>query len=143
MTAEELIKRHEGLRLFPYKCSAGKWTVGYGHNLDDNREPVPSGPITVEQAEEMFRRDFYAAKIACMRVVPNFSTLDDVRRAALVDMAFNLGEAGLSTFRKFLGAIAVRDWVEAGRQMLNSRWAGQVGIRATRLVFMVLTGEWE
>jgi hypothetical protein len=27
--------------------------------------------------------------------------------------------------------------------MLNSRWAGQVGVRATRLVFMVLTGEWE
>lgn len=142
MTAEELIKRHEGLRLFPYKCSAGKWTVGYGHNLDDNREPVPSGPITVEQAEEMFRRDFYAAKIACMRVVPNFSTLDDVRRAALVDMAFNLGEAKLASFKRFLGALAMREWRQAAREMIDSRWAGQVGIRATRLVFMVLTGEW-
>ncbi|MCP4280350.1 MAG: lysozyme, partial [Alteromonas sp.] len=32
----QLIAQHEGLRLKPYKCTAGKITIGYGRNLDDN-----------------------------------------------------------------------------------------------------------
>ena len=27
--------RHEGLRLKPYRCTAGKLTIGIGRNLDD------------------------------------------------------------------------------------------------------------
>lgn len=27
----ELIKRFEGCKLTAYKCSAGVWTIGYGH----------------------------------------------------------------------------------------------------------------
>ena len=143
MTAEELIKRHEGLRLRPYRDSVGILTVGYGHNLTDHYEPLPDGPITVQEAEEIFQRDYRAAMMACMRIVPNFSTLDEVRRAVVLDMAFNLGEAKLASFKRFLGALAMREWRQAAREMIDSRWAGQVGIRATRLVFMVLTGEWE
>ena len=39
MTVYELIKKHEGERLKPYKCTAGKWTVGVGFNFDDNKLP--------------------------------------------------------------------------------------------------------
>ena len=30
MKLRDLIKRHEGLRLKPYRCSADKLTIGYG-----------------------------------------------------------------------------------------------------------------
>ncbi|HOE90389.1 MAG TPA: lysozyme, partial [Candidatus Cloacimonadota bacterium] len=29
-----MLKKHEGLVLKPYKCSAGKLTIGYGRNLE-------------------------------------------------------------------------------------------------------------
>lgn len=34
--AASLLKELEGLRLDPYQCPAGKWTIGYGHNLEAN-----------------------------------------------------------------------------------------------------------
>ena len=36
-------------------------------------------------------------------------------------------------FKKFLAAMEAEDWEEAGKQMLDSRWAKQVGVRAERL----------
>ena len=34
--AKELLKELEGLYLKPYQCPAGKWTIGYGDNLEAN-----------------------------------------------------------------------------------------------------------
>lgn len=34
--AKELLKELEGLYLKPYRCPAGKWTIGYGDNLEAN-----------------------------------------------------------------------------------------------------------
>ena len=42
----DLIKKHEGLRLFPYKCSVGKLTIGYGRNIEDTG-------ISKEEAETL------------------------------------------------------------------------------------------
>ena len=32
---KELLKEQEGLSLTPYKCTAGKLTIGYGYNLEE------------------------------------------------------------------------------------------------------------
>ena len=32
---EDQITAHEGIRLKPYRCKAGKLTIGIGRNLDD------------------------------------------------------------------------------------------------------------
>ena len=32
--SKKYLKKFEGLRLSPYRCPAGKWTIGYGHNLE-------------------------------------------------------------------------------------------------------------
>jgi len=47
----KMLIRHEGLRLRPYKCTSGRWTVGYGHNLESHGEAIPES-ITIEQAEK-------------------------------------------------------------------------------------------
>ena len=31
-----MLKRHEGLKIFPYHCSQNKLTLGIGRNLEDN-----------------------------------------------------------------------------------------------------------
>ena len=56
--------------------------------------------------------------------------------------AFNLGPAGLLKFGRTLSAVEQGDYETAAVEMLDSRWAGQVGQRATRLSEMMLTGEW-
>lgn len=42
-TERDQLIRDEGLRLFPYRCTAGKLTVGIGRNLDNN-------PLTADEA---------------------------------------------------------------------------------------------
>jgi lysozyme len=57
-------------------------------------------------------------------------------------MCFNLGLGRLKGFKKFLAAMATSNWAVAAVEMLDSKWAQQVGLRSTRLRDMVLTGQW-
>jgi len=47
----------------------------------------------------------------------------------------------LSKFKKTLGHIEAGEYEEAASEMLNSRWAEQVGRRANTLSEMMRTGE--
>ncbi|MBL4664245.1 MAG: hypothetical protein JKY22_12005 [Flavobacteriaceae bacterium] len=68
--------------------------------------------------------------------------LSGVRRAVLIDMAYNLGLSGLLKFRRMLAAMEVRDFDKAAIEMENSRWFNQVGNRSKRLQKMMITGDW-
>ncbi|CAL7961368.1 lysozyme [Gammaproteobacteria bacterium] len=46
LKAKELLKELEGLYLKPYKCSANKWTIGYGDNLEANGFTVDEAKLT-------------------------------------------------------------------------------------------------
>ena len=89
-----MIKRQEGLRLKPYKCSANKLTIGYGRNIEDVG-------ITEAEAEGMLMGDIANCLIQ-LSVLPYFDTLDSVRRDVLTDMCFQLGFSGLLKFKKII-----------------------------------------
>ena len=55
-------------------------------------------------------------------------------------MSFNLGITRLLKFKKFLTALEVKNWDNAAVEMMDSRWAKQVGPRAVRLKDRVLKG---
>ena len=136
MTAADLIKRHEGLRLRPYTCTSGRLTIGWGRNLDGNG-------ITEAEAEMMFGEDYARAEREAESLMgQQWRRLDEVRQAVLIDMAFNLGGAGLAKFRNTLAAVRRGAWHMAAVEMLDSRWARQVGHRASRLATMMQTGQW-
>ena len=116
----------EGVRYKPYRCTAGKLSIGVGRNLDD----VGLRP---DEVGLMLRNDIAEAERAARKLVPNFEQLDDARKAVVVNMAFNLGETRLAGFRNTLAAIARGDFVAAARGMRASLWAKQVGARAERL----------
>lgn len=132
---EVLIKKHEGIRLKPYKDTVGKWTIGIGRNLDDVG-------ITEEEAMYLFRGDLSRVVDALRAGFDWFEQLSEVRQAVLIDMCFNLGINGLSKFRMMLGHCANGEFSAASVEMLNSRWAGQVGGRAIELAAMMEIGEW-
>lgn len=80
-----LIKQWEGIRLDAYRCSAGVWTVGYGHT----RTARPGLKITQEQAEDLLREDLRVFEKAVDDAV--VVQLTDNQFAALVSWTFNVG----------------------------------------------------
>jgi len=130
---EEQLVLHEGLRLDPYHCTAGKLTIGVGRNLDDVG-------ISRDEAMLLLQHDIERVKVP-LEKLPWFNSLDPVRQKVIVDMAFNLGYAGLMGFKRTIAAIERKDYASASYEMMNSRWARQVGRRASRLAEMMATGK--
>ncbi len=131
----DLIKKHEGLRLKPYRCTAGKLTIGYGRNLDD-------AGITTKEAELMLHHDILAAIVDAHLLFPTISQLSKARQAVLVNMTFNLGKIRMAEFRLFRAAVGGGLISEACKQMLDSDWARQVPTRAHELANLWEKGEW-
>lgn len=131
---KQLTKDFEGRRLKPYKCTAGKLTIGYGRNLTDCG-------ITDEEANMMFEYDFHKAYIDCYRLFDRsyeFEKLPENVRYVLTDMVFNMGVGKVQTFKKFLSALKKGLYEDAAKEMLDSKWAKQVGYRAVKLSKILL-----
>lgn len=131
--AKHYTKRFEGLRLKPYTCPAGRLTIGYGHNLDDNG-------ITEDIAVRLLDADLQAAEREVRQRFTHFYKLNEARQFVLVDMCFNMGAAKLFTFKKMFAALAKDEYPTAAREMLNSKWARQVGNRAKVLSEIMTSG---
>lgn len=127
---KQMTKDFEGLRLKPYRCTAGKLTIGYGRNLDDVG-------ITKTEADMLFERDFAAAESEVRRLCKEFGidvdNLIEQRFYVLTDMMFNLGYTRLSQFKKLLQALKNGLYEDAAKEMMDSLWAKQVGNRAITL----------
>ena len=132
---EDQLIDHEGLELSLYKCTGDKWTIGVGRNLDDRG-------ITEDEARYLLKNDIAIVEEELLRAKPSVADLDAVRQRVLVDMGFNLGLPILLKFQNMWAAIEDEDWVDAAEQMLDSRWAKQVGRRAARLADAMRSGEW-
>lgn len=128
------LRLHEGERLKPYRCTAGKLTIGIGRNLEDRG-------ITADESAYLLGNDIDGFYAAIERELPWVQNLDEVRQRVLLDMAFNLGLAGLLGFKNTLATIKAGDYQKAAAMMLDSKWAGQVGQRAQRLSRMMSTGK--
>lgn len=129
MNIEQLKKdliRDEGFRSKPYKCTAGKLTIGVGRNIEDNG-------ITEDEAMYLLNNDINNCILQLTKKFPWFNSKPDNVKRVLINMCFNLGISRLSSFKTTLKLIEIGDYKEASVQMLKSLWARQVGQRAVRL----------
>lgn len=117
---------HEGLKLTPYRCTADKLTIGVGRNLDDVG-------ITQEEAEFLLDNDILRCCDDLDRNMSWWRDLSETRQRVLVDMVFNLGISRFMKFQNTIDALANGNYKGAAEEMLDSRWAEQVGQRAMRL----------
>lgn len=131
---EEQLIRHEGEMLKPYKDSVGVLTIGIGHNLEEG--------ISQAVSRMMFREDLAEATEELIRAHPVVMGLNQARRDVLINMAFNMGLSRLAGFRRMWAAIGNGDFDRASDEMLDSKWAGQVGNRAIELSEQMRTGQY-
>lgn len=132
---ERRISLDEGFRAAPYKCTAGVWTIGYGHT-DTAGPDTPA--VSLQQARILLRADIYKALRNCQDLYPNFGELRPVHQEVLVNMCFNLGHAGLGKFHRMNEAVRLCDYETWADEMKDSLWFGQVGARSARLRNAVL-----
>ena len=149
----DLTASFEGLELKPYRCTAGKLTIGYGHNLD--ARPLTgdigayfkrNGCITRAMAEILLENDLAASRAALLKRLPWVAKLDQARQMVLIDMSFNMGlgqtgKSGLLSFTHTLALIESGNYAEAATAMEQSAWHRQTGRRAVKLCAMMRSGQ--
>lgn len=123
----------EDVRPFPYKDSEGILTIGCGRNIEQRG-------LRPDEINLMLDNDIVEAEAIARGLVDGFDALSENRRAVLCNMAFNLGQTRLAGFKDFRAALALRNFAVAAEEMLNSKWARQVGLRATRLAKQMAEG---
>ena len=140
---------HEGLVLTPYKCPAGKITIGVGRNIEDNplsdKEKRALGDyqhgITKNGALMLLRNDVEKClkdlkKLECWR------GLDIERQYAMLDMCFQLGFNGLCKFKNMLYCMKLKDYKSASFHCLDSNYAKQTPKRAKKIANLIKEGIW-
>lgn len=129
----DMLRVHEGVEKFAYKCSAGKITVGVGRNID----PDNGLGLSDDEIDYLLANDIKRVEKELESNVPCYGSLSEVRKAVLVDMCFNLGISRFLQFKNFLAALEAGDFILASTEMLDSRWAAQVKGRALTLSKMM------
>ncbi len=118
--------RDEGVRLKPYTDTAGKLTIGVGHNLTDNgiSQSICDGLLGSDIEGVLSELDIHASW---------WRTMPASAQRGLANMQFNLGWSRLSQFHNMLAALKVGEYKAAASAALDSAWATQVGERANRI----------
>ena len=128
------LKVHEGVRSKVYLDTENIETIGVGRNLRDRG-------LSDDEIELMLANDIKDFREEVDRAFSWWAELDDVRQRVIVDMAFNMGTGSLSKFKLTLGHVEAGRYEEASVEMLDSKWALQVGDRSRCLSKMMRTGE--
>ena len=126
---ERLIE-HEGLKLEMYKCTSDYWTIGVGRNIETRG-------ISIETAMQMLDEDIEIVHTELQSTLEGFSDMPIPVQEALVDLAFNMGTPTLRSFKRCLQALKEREWAIASDELLDSRYAKQVGQRAITIANMI------
>ena len=103
-------------------------TGGIGHKIHEGEEI----PMDEEGWLKIFDKDFEIALNGARRLV-NEEETHPVAFGILVEMCFQLGEFGVSKFKKMLAAIEAKDYFDAGWEMKDSKWNQQTPHRCEAL----------
>lgn len=131
-TLKAELTRDEGRKPRIYTDTVGKVSGGIGRNLTDKG-------FRDNEIDLMYQNDVAETEAWLDRNLPWWRQLDPVRQRVIMNMAFNM-QGRLLTFVNTLAAMQRADYGAAADGMLASKWATQVGARATRLADMMRSG---
>ena len=138
----EQLKIDEGVKYEIYNDHLGYATFGIGHLIveGDEEHGKPLGtPVSEQRVNAIFEEDVKKYISESKKVFPNLDDLPETAQEVIVNMCFNMGAPRLWGFKKFIAGVNSGNWNTAAIEMMDSRWARQVGDRAVRLKNRILT----
>ena len=132
----DTLKIDEGVKYEIYNDHLGYPTFGIGHLVveSDEEHGKPIGtPVSEDRVNSVFEKDVAIMIDEAKKIFPNLDELPEEAQQVIVNMTFNMGRPRLSQFKKFIAGVNAGDWNKAAVEMMDSRWAKQVGARAERL----------
>jgi len=88
-TATLFIKSEESLKLKPYKCPGGKWTIGWGHVMTKKERRLYRNGITLEEADRLFDKDYQKFIKDVKRRFPEVKSYKKIILTSMI--AYNIG----------------------------------------------------
>ena len=119
----DMLKRHEGLKIFPYYCSQNKLTLGIGRNLEDKG-------ISKDEAYYLLNNDIKQVQEQLTKNWGVWRTFPEKARLVGIDMCFQMGITGFMSFKETRKLMELGKWLEASEEVLRSRYAIQTPNRA-------------
>ena len=105
----DYIKSTEGFKDKWYQDSKGIWTVGYGFTGSKVRKMFPNG-ITREQADKYLADSLNVRKQILQRDTPNWDSLNQNQRDALLSYHYNIGEGKYRNSPNMQKGLQEKDW---------------------------------
>lgn len=134
----------EGVRYRRYRCPAGKWTIGIGHNLQGKRfRPATWAAIQAEHphldnallddvtelspalVDRIFADDIEDAIRDLDMLWPQWRDLSEARKRALINWSFQCGINTMQQFKRFWNAMKAGQYEQASECLRDSLWYRQ------------------
>lgn len=123
------IKQAEGWKPEAYQDSVGVWTIGYGTNLQELTINRTLGEQWLQ--ERVLQSEHEAQRFEW------YARLNAPRKRAIVELIYNMGLRRFVGFIRMIGALDRGNYGLAATELMTSKYASQVGVRATRLAAML------
>lgn len=130
---------HEGVEKSAYKDSLGYWTIGCGRLIDARK----NGGLSDVEINYLLTNDIQKSKND-LEPYTWYKKQDQVRKDVLVELCFNLGLPNLLGFKKMIGALDTTNYKLAVKELLDSKWATQIGTdRKNDIVYRLKNGMYQ
>lgn len=121
----------EGRKLWPYKCTSGAWTIGYGSTYLFGKKVEERTPaISKKLAKGALNDAMVNAIISASKSVSNFYDLDDIRQEALCEIVYQIGARGWHLFKRTRAYIEAGNWGCASEEFMDSKMARNPATRS-------------
>ena len=126
------VKHHEGYRPSVYIDANNHMSIGYGTNLTY---------LTEEEATLLLVHRL-SIGLAQLNQHKWFTRLSQVRKQVILNMRYQLGMNNLLQFKRMIKALNKGYYQTAAKEMKQSKWYKQSGVRAKELVYAMKYNIW-
>ena len=132
--------RDEDVVEYAYQDSLGYWTIGCGHLIDKKK----GGSLPPQIIDALLDWDIKQKSAQLYELFPWVASLDEPRRATLVNMAFQLGVDGLGQFHNAMGFMKSGEYSAAALAFADSKVAREQAVeRWARHCQQIRSGVWQ
>lgn len=140
----QMLIANEGFRAEPYQIQ-GVWHVGYGYNLEAR---MPNPPCvnykcllwSKTHAFGQLERDVIHINRRLKVRYECYASLPLEGKIVMIDLSYNIGINGALKFKELLVSLCIKDYEKAAQDLLKSKYATDVKLRANRNAHILREG---